>query len=244
MIPIYICEDNEAQRQKFELLVTTHIMIENLDMYIAKSTGKPNEVLDAVRDNQGLGIYFFDIELHDLNLNGFELAKEIRTIDNNGYIIFITTHEELAFQTFQYKVAALDYILKDDPLKLKESVRECFTTIQSQLSGKNKHEKIIKVVSDAKVLFLDEEEITYFESVGAHKIIAHGINKRIQFNGNLKKIEQDLSENFFRCHRSYVVNMNYVESIDKKNNLVNIKNGDYCYLSRRKEKIFLNKLEQ
>lgn len=47
-------------------------------------------------------------------MNGFELAQEIRKFDPRGFIIFITTHAELSYMTFTYKVEALDYIIKDD----------------------------------------------------------------------------------------------------------------------------------
>lgn len=136
-----LCEDNNKQREHIETLIKKNIMIENLDMHIAKSVGSPTEILQAVavKENITLGIYFFDIGLNNPNLNRFTLAQEIRKLDNAGYIIFITTHAELAFQTFHYKIAALEYILKDNPLKIRHEVASCFETIKKQLSIDNTH---------------------------------------------------------------------------------------------------------
>lgn len=217
-------------------------MIENLDMHIAKSVGSPTEILQTVKENITLGIYFFDIGLNNPNLNGFTLAQEIRKLDNAGYIIFITTHAELAFQTFHYKIAALEYILKDNPLKIRHEVASCFETIKKQLSIDNTHKKIFNIVSGDKLQFVDEKKITFFEVVNSHKIIVHSLDKRINFNGNLKEIKKRLPPNFVHCHRAFIVNLDYVDYVDKKNHLIILKNGSTCYLSRRKLKIVLEGL--
>lgn len=242
MIPIYICEDNDNQRKNIENIIKKKIIIEDFDMSIAKSSADPTEIIQAVTNNITMGIYFFDIDLNNSDLNGFSLAQEIRKLDGNGYIIFITTHAEMAFQTFHYKVAALEYILKDDPLKISQEIAACFETIKKQLSTDTTHKKIFNVTSEDRLLFIDEEKITFFEVTSPHKIIVHSIDKRINFNGDLKEVQKKLPQNFIRCHRSFIVNLDYIDYVDKKNNLVILKNGSTCYLSRRKLKTVLDGL--
>lgn len=242
MIPVYICEDNTAQREKLETLIKKHIIIEDFDMFIAKSTHDPASVLQAVQENKTLGIYFLDIDLNDPNLNGFTLAQEVRKIDSDGYIIFITTHSEMAFQTFHYKVSALEYILKDNPADIERAIKACFETIKTQLNTTRTTKKIFNIISEEKLLFIDEQKITFFEVVSPHKLIVHSLDKRIHFNGDLKEIEKRLSQNFIRCHRSFIVNLNYIDYVDKKNSVIILKNGSTCYLARRKLKVILERL--
>ena len=52
-------------------------------------------------------------------MNGIKLGSEIRKHDPVGNIIFVTSHSELTYLTFVYKVAAMDFIFKDDPSELK-----------------------------------------------------------------------------------------------------------------------------
>ena len=51
------------------------------------------------------------------DINGIKLGSEIRKYDPIGNIIFVTSHSELTYLTFVYKVSAMDFIFKDDPKK-------------------------------------------------------------------------------------------------------------------------------
>ena len=55
-----------------------------------------------------------DIQL-EADINGIKLGSEIRKYDPIGNIIFVTSHSELTYLTFVYKVSAMDFIFKDDP---------------------------------------------------------------------------------------------------------------------------------
>ena len=56
------------------------------------------------------------------------MAEKIRDIDSLGYIIFITTHSELTYLTFKYRVEAMDFILKDNVNEIDFRINECLTT--------------------------------------------------------------------------------------------------------------------
>ncbi|HFK6283662.1 TPA: LytR/AlgR family response regulator transcription factor [Listeria monocytogenes] len=116
MLPVFICEDNRMQRERLTKYIEDYIMVEHFDMKLELSTGDPFELVSRMPTHQGMGLYFLDIDLGQPDMNGFELAQEIRKFDPRGFIIFITTHAELSYMTFTYKVEALDYIIKDDIL--------------------------------------------------------------------------------------------------------------------------------
>src|SRR5690625_719067 len=93
-------------------MIQRYAMIEENGIRIALSTTDPDEVL-AYAQNHKVDCYFFDIDLgHDLT--GMQLSREIRKLDPICSIVFMTTHSDMAFLTFTYKVAELDFIIKDE----------------------------------------------------------------------------------------------------------------------------------
>lgn len=67
-------------------------------------------------------------------MNGLVLANKIREYDSRGFIIFITSHSEMSFLTFKYKVEALDFILKDHPQYLQQQICECMEHVVQKYS--------------------------------------------------------------------------------------------------------------
>ena len=110
MIKIYICEDIEEQRNRIRSLVKDIILEEKLDMTIEIASPNPMEILNKAKENdKDISLYFFDVDLNS-NINGIDLASKIREFDQRGFIVFITTHGEMSYLTFTYKVEAMDYI--------------------------------------------------------------------------------------------------------------------------------------
>ena len=124
MIDVYICEDHPEQRKVISQYIRSAILIEEYDMKIGMETEDPEKILEAVRNSENMGLYFLDIELNT-NMNGLVLADRIREYDPRGFIVFITSHSEMSFLTFQYKVEALDFILKDHPQQMQRQICEC-----------------------------------------------------------------------------------------------------------------------
>ena len=106
MLPVYICEDEPeiraAQREYLEKL----ILIEGYDMEIVMCSGHPEDIVEAVKESPGRGIYFLDIELRGESMDGFGLGKEIRKLDSRGFLIYVTAFQDLAFETFRYHLEA------------------------------------------------------------------------------------------------------------------------------------------
>lgn len=125
MLSIFVCEDDKVQRRQILQQIEKAIMIEDFDMKIVFETGNPEALLNYLKGNKGLtGLYFLDVDLQH-QMNGIELASKIRDYDDLGKIIFITTHSEMTYLTFTYKVEAMDYIIKDDNQLLRERIHEC-----------------------------------------------------------------------------------------------------------------------
>ena len=124
MLYVFVCEDHAAQRQAIVQTIQNTILIEELDMELVLGTGDPYALLQKVKGSQNTGVYFLDIDLNS-SMDGMGLAQQIRLFDPRGFIIFVTAHSELSYMTFQYRVEAMDFVLKDNPAEAKVKIREC-----------------------------------------------------------------------------------------------------------------------
>lgn len=234
---IFICEDDERQREHMVSIINNYIMIEEKPMEIEVATADPYDILERSKNLNDIGCYFLDIQL-EADINGIKLASEIRKHDPVGNIIFVTSHSELTYLTFVYKVAAMDFIFKDDPDELKSRIIDCLETSESRLKLLSKESSVetIELKRGSNSIYVQYDDVMFFESsTKSHRLIAHLDNRQIEFYGNLKELDQ-LDERFFRCHNSFVVNRHNIDSIDSKSRVVYFKNNEYCYASVRNVK--------
>ena len=234
MLKIYICEDIEVQRDKIQQVVENIVLMEDLDMELSCVSDDPHRILEKVKAAEEVGIYFLDIEL-GADMTGLTLAQEIRRYDPRGFIVFITTHSEMSYMTFIYKLEALDFILKDAPEELGKRVYECILKANQRFaSAKNKVQANFSVKVNEKVFTVDYDEVLFFEtSPNVHKIILHCKNRQMEFLGKIKEIEKQVDKRFYRCHRSFLVNKDNIKEIDFQNRVIYMVNGDECLLSSR-----------
>jgi two-component system response regulator AgrA len=234
MLNIYICEDNKEQRNIITNYINNVILIEDSDLELALSTADPHEVLSAIDNNKNVGLYFLDIDLNS-DINGLTLAQQIRQKDPRGFIVFVTTHSEMCYMTFTYKVEAMDFIPKDDKENLHSRIHQCINNAYSRYSSSsNFSNKVFAVKIGDKEYCVPHEEILYIEtSPNPHKIILHTANSTLEFKGKIKDVQTVLGSKFVICHRSTIVNKNHVKEIDLKNRTVTLSNGEICIVSAK-----------
>ena len=224
MIDVYICEDHPEQRKVISQYIRSAILIEEYDMKIGMETEDPEKILEAVRNSENMGLYFLDIELNT-NMNGLVLADRIREYDPRGFIVFITSHSEMSFLTFQYKVEALDFILKDHPQQMQRQICECMKHVMQKYSKITRGSgKTISITRGGRRITLEYQEIIFFEtSSNEHKLIVHTKNKSIEFFGKMKEIENEVGEEFIRCHRAYLVNKANIQEVNYEDKCIDMK---------------------
>ncbi len=234
MIDVYICEDHPEQRKVISQYIRSAILIEEYDMKIGMETEDPEKILEAVRNSENMGLYFLDIELNT-NMNGLVLADRIREYDPRGFIVFITSHSEMSFLTFQYKVEALDFILKDHPQQMQRQICECMKHVMQKYSKITRGSgKTISITRGGRRITLEYQEIIFFEtSSNEHKLIVHTKNKSIEFFGKMKEIENEVGEEFIRCHRAYLVNKANIQEVNYEDKCIIMKTQKRCPISHR-----------
>ncbi len=234
MLSIFVCEDNKEQREKFAKIIQDLILIENFDMEFKLSTSKPDDILSYLTENDVSGLYFLDIDLKS-SINGIELASKIRQYDPRGFIVFITTHSEMSYLTFIYKVEAMDYIIKDNYKNIKERIHQCIIDANNKYSAKTTElQKVFSMKAGDKIINIEYTKILFFEtSPTIHKVIIHAFDRQIEFYAKMKDIEQKLDNRFYRCHKSYIVNRDNIREIDLTNRCIHMVNGQECLISTR-----------
>lgn len=244
MLPVYICEDDEKIRAAQKEYLRKLILIEGYDMEIALCSGRPEEIIRAVRESPGRGIYFLDIELKGEPMDGFGLGQEIRKLDSRGFLIYVTAFQDLAFETFRYHLEALDYIVKGNPRKMQEGIRRCLEIITERMRKEEGEEReffSVKVMDVVRHIPVDE--IVFFETAGrTHRIELHAVNDRMDFIGSMQDLEEKFGKRFLRVHRSYLVNVEQIAQLDLKDREILMKNGEKCIFSRSMKGTLLERL--
>lgn len=244
MLPVYICEDDAEIRAAQEEYLRKQIMIGGYDMEIALCTGRPEEIIRAVKESPGRGIYFLDIELKGEPMDGFGLGREIRKLDSRGFLIYVTAFQDLAFETFRYHLEALDYIVKGNPKKLQEGIGHCLEVITERMRREKGEEREIFPVKVMDVVkYIPVDEIIFFETAGrTHRIELHAVNDRIDFIGSMQDLEEKFGKRFLRVHRSYLVNVEQIAELNIKGRELLMKNGEKCLFSRNMKKILRERI--
>ncbi|MCR2044586.1 LytR/AlgR family response regulator transcription factor [Anaerosalibacter massiliensis] len=174
-------------------------------------TGYAKKALNYIK-NANYDMFLLDIQLKDYS--GFELAKEIRGIDHYKLtpIVFITaipTRELMAFK----EIHCYDYIVK--PFQ-EEEVRDTLKTIINH-GIMTKENIYLKLKQKDYFYIIEQDEIIYIEARNK-KIFIITINETIDLSTyTLKQLLDELTTNFVQCHRGYIINLNYIEKIDRTN---------------------------
>jgi len=244
MLSIYICEDEEEQLNKLRYMVNKSILMHDFDVKIALSTMDPSFLLEEVKKAGTTGLYFLDIDFKQ-EMNGFTLANEIRKYDPRGFIVFVTTHSEMSYMAFEYGVEALDYILKDMPSQMENRVYQCIIKAYERYCHKsNKDANVVQIKYEDKIIYLSYNEIIYIDSsVTIHKLDIHTTTSIISFYGSLITFEDKLNNQFQRCHKSFIVNLEYVKEIDSIKKEILLTNGHVIPTSMKYIRLIHGKLK-
>lgn len=234
MIQIYVCDDNQPQLDTYSNIIQGFLAFEEASLVFALATPDPYALLKKRRENKATGLYFLDIDLQS-DINGLELAQQLRALDPRGYIVFITTHSEMLSLTFQYQVEAMDFILKDQPELLAERIQQCIrTAVANDIALQKQRENVISIKIENTLVKLNQDDIIFIEPDSTpHRLIIHTSHGVKRITGTLKALEAILDDRFCRCHTSYLVNMDHKRTLNKEKRQLLMDNDETCPVSMR-----------
>ena len=207
MIKFAICEDEiiqaEINKNYIKRWVEKNNIEYKIDVFESAEKFLFSWEYDAVYD-----VIILDIRMK--NMSGMDLARSIRLKDSEVIIIFITGLDDYVFDG--YNVSAFNYLLK--PIN-EDKIFSVLDKVKEKLE-KDKKDKNFLILSKGKNIFKIDCDDIYYVIAFDHYIDIHDKNNIYTFNRKISELENLLpSQNFVRCHRSYIVNIKYVKSINK-----------------------------
>ena len=215
---------------------------EQLEEYLARLARETGETFSTQSFDDGKDILEnyraeYDIILMDIQMermDGMTTAEEIRKLDGEVLIIFITSLASYAIRG--YAVNALDYIVK--PISyyvFSQSLRRALR----QLRRRTRTYLLVNYKNIAQKI--DSSDV-YFIEVDGHNLVYHTADGDIVAPGAMRDVEARLADSpFFRCNKGYLVNMAHVDGVVEDDAMVH---GVRLQISRAKKKAFMDALNR
>lgn len=228
---IAICEDNNEQRLALKSAVSAVIVKEHIDAEVI-SFGSEGEFEEYLSHNPAPQICFLDIYLDEASetAGGVELAKIIKGKDSHAAIIFVTSSPEHMLEAWD--IGAVHYLIK--PIT-EEKAAVALSRAARVIS---EEERFIELLVNRRQRKIGLSEILYAESFNKHCNIYTKSGEELKVYMRLDDIDAMLSEQFLRCHHSFIVNMDRIKSIsDDQSSFILTNNVNVPIRSRSRNQI-------
>lgn len=187
-------------------------------------------------------LLFLDVEIK--NEIGFDLLSFFP--DSTFAIIMTTAHEKYALNAIKNHCDG--YLLKPiEPVELVKTISSIKNKIDQRLvllDDDKKMSKRLALVVNNEYLFLDENEILYLKADGKYTDITATKGRMFKSTKNLGEIEHLLSPSFFKCHKGYIINLDFVDKYKKNEYRIIMADGSEIDLASRRKDEFLKLFER
>ncbi len=200
---IAICDDSESDREKIAGMVRRWAEASGNNVFMSVFPSSESFLFQYAED-KNYDILLLDVEMRELS--GIDLAKSVRAERGRAEIVFITSHFE--FIAEGYEVDALHYLVK--PV----AEQKLFEVLDRAAERLAVEPPSVVVNCDGGTVKLLEADILYIESF-AHYIEIHTRTDVYRLKESITAFGERLSSDFFRAHRSYIVNLKAVERISR-----------------------------
>lgn len=203
-ISVLITDDEHYSREELKHLLSSFPFLQ----VIGEAESGEAAVMKTVQLQPD--VVFLDVEMP--KMNGMEAAKILMELKKAPIIIFATAYPQFAAEAFRYE--ATDYLLKPyDENQLADTIGRISKRLTAQESTQLRPAGKLAVEADGEILYVDPVEILYvFRDDKVTKIISKQGSYETKLP--LKDLEYRLSSyRFFRIHKSYIVNLDYVAKL-------------------------------
>ena len=226
MIKIAICDDEKFFAEELHTQIKDFFLEKRIEFRITEYlSGK-----ELVKHSREHDLIFLDVKMGDQD--GFKTAEILREKDFSGYIIFVTIMKDDVYKAFEYE--AFDYLVK--PLS-KSSFDHTMERFLRTLQNSSK-QLIITHKNEQSIINLSN--VLYCEVIN-RKIDLHLADGNIiEYYDKISELEKKLGDDFFRSHRSYLVNLKYISGYNSSE--ITLANGEKIPLSRSKKTALMSAL--
>lgn len=215
---IAICDDEKGEQQLLQKYIGEWAERKGVPVQTV-SFDSGEHFAFAWEEDRAFDLIILDIEMGELS--GMELARQIRRVDAAVALLFVTGYEE--FMAAGYEVSALQYLLK--PLHKEKLFAVLERLHREKLPGK----RVVLPTAEGTV-GIELYHIYYAEALG-HQCLVHTLERDYEIRRTFGEVSEQLkTKAFVKCHRSYLVNLQYVCAV-RKNEIV-LDNGNTIPMSR------------
>ena len=229
MLRFVLCDDNIPILNRLEKMLNSIFEKNDIDAKIVFKTDSSEEILKYIKDNSA-DVLILDINLKS-SISGCDIADVVRKKNKNVYIIFLTGHLEYALIAYKYKT--FDYLLKPITTERLEE-----TILRLVEDTKDAHSQFLKINNTV----IKQDEINYIKKDGM-KLVFCTPSHNYEIYSSFSKIESCLPENFVRCHKSYIININNIKHLTTTDNSVDFENNGFCSIGAKYKNNFLEVLK-
>lgn len=208
MLKAIIVEDEYLAREELEYLVKSHSEID-----IVASFEDGLEAFKYLQDHE-VDVVFLDIQIP--SIDGLLLAKNLHKSTHPPHVVFVTAYKEFAVEAFELE--AFDYILKpyNEPriISLLQKIEQV-----GRQAPKPQHEaasntsRTVNLVKGERIIVTPCEQIYYAEADEKLTYVYTRTDRYVMQMTISEFVSRLPTEGFFRCHRSYCVNINKIREI-------------------------------
>ena len=198
MMTFAICDDEPLMAQELSRHLADYMRERSVTDYSVSSFSSGRALLEGAA---GFDAVFLDIRMEQPD--GMETAKLLRGRGDHSLLVFVTVLKECVFDCFQ--VEAFDYLLKPlDSARFKQTMDRVLHSLEQRAA----EDIVIQRGTGCEVVLLSD--IVYCEVLG-RKIYLHKRDGTVSdYYDKLEDLERRVDGRFFKCHRSYLVNLDYV----------------------------------
>lgn len=226
MLNFGLCDDNIQILDRLEKMLTSIFLKNDISAQICFKAKNATEILNYI-DNTSVDVLILDINLKS-HVSGCDIADTVRRKNKDVYIIFLTGHLEYALLAYKYKT--FDYLPK--PIteeRLEETVLRLVEDTQEA------HSCFLKINATTVI---KQNEINYIKKDGM-KLVFCTANRNYEAYSSFAKIQNCLPDNFVRCHKSYIINVNNVTQFTESTNSIMFKDNVTCSVGAKYKNKFL-----
>ena len=219
MINCIIVEDELPAREELK-----YFLNEEKEIKLIAEFDNPLDTLSFLENNTA-DVIFLDINMPDMN--GISLGKIITKMYPDMKIVFITAYKDYAVDAFEIK--AFDYLLKPYSESRIKNLLKSLVNTKTELTSsiKNTNLKKITVNIGERLYVISLNDIDYIEASEKETLIFSNEKKYVSKIKISKWEEMLKGDNFYRCHRSFIVNLDKITEIEQWFNsswIIKIKN--------------------
>ena len=174
-----------------------------------------------------IDICFLDIQMK--GMDGMETARRLRADKFQGFLIFITVLKEMVFSSFE--VQAYDYLVKPVEEKQFEKTME---RLYASMRSAGEDSMLVQKGYEGRIV--QKDEIIFCEIIDRKIYLNLASGEVLDYYEQIENLETKLGSHFFRCHRSYLINLRHLKGY--KNGTAYMDNGRGVPVSRLRNKEF------